>query len=163
MGPAEETTVTDGERAWYRGTGLAARALEGAALQLTLAEHYGTKFGDWRTFYERVEILRSVTLDGRETIVMRTVAKGGRGSTKFVDARTGELVGEYTFVDVPGAGLVGVRARYADFRDVLGARVPFRRTIEYATRLLGTWVIQIEDVEARAKPPGGAFDPLVAN
>ena len=88
---------------------------------------------------------------------MRTTPDGGHGSTKFISAKSGLLLGEDRLALVPGVGMVGLRVRYRDYRRIRGVRIPFRTTLNFASELIGRIVIQYDEIETGLDLPASTF------
>jgi len=65
----------------------------------------------------------------------------------MVDEATGRVVGVDSLVQIPGVGIVGVRTRYDDFRDVGGMVLPFKAVARFATPLIGRIVTAMDHAE----------------
>jgi len=89
-------------------------------------------------------------IDDREVnVVQATTAKGGTVTLCF-DQETGLLTRLVRFSTSP-VGRIVTRVDYADYRDVAGAKMPFKWTLSW---LNGRSIFEIESVQ-----PNAAIDP----
>lgn len=150
-GNVEEVRLVDG-RAFHRTNDAPFSELSGEDRERVVVSHPIARVSDWRENHASVEPLKAVVAGSRAVMLVRTVPHVGPGTTKLVDAETGELLGEDMFESVPGLGLLGLRLRFGDLRDVGGLRLPMRIVSEYATPLIGEIVTTYTDVALHADP-----------
>jgi hypothetical protein len=114
--------------------------------------------GDWRSDFKQARVLKRIDLNGTPAFVVHAIPEKGRHRLIFLDARTGLSLGYDEVHEFEGLGMVGCEVRFADYRDIEGVQIPFRRTVKYASPRLGTWTFQVDKLEAHVKP---ASDPFV--
>ncbi|HVS19167.1 MAG TPA: serine hydrolase domain-containing protein [Planctomycetota bacterium] len=135
---SEETELTSAQREWMR------------------VDHPASPFGDWRTWYGSIRVVRADERDGKATWIVKLTAAEGIEMTVWVDAATGDtLFEEY---DEPLRGALGVLhsvRSYSDFREFEGLRVPYRSTLE--DDFTGRTVFELEHLEARMDLAQDAF------
>lgn len=164
IGAAEEVVATAGGQAWTSSTSHGVTALEGQRLEQALLDRFSVRFGDWSEHYRAVEVLKRVRLGNDDVLLVRAVPLNGPGWTMFVHEESGMVVHVEGLTLVPGIGVVGLRTRYGDFREVEGMRLPFRIVDSYASSLLGRVVTTWEKAETGVEIPEAAFTrPKAAN
>ncbi len=164
IGAAEEVVATAGGRAWTSSTSHGVTALDGQRLEQALLDRFSVRFGDWSEHYQAVEVLKRVRLGNDVVLLVRAVPLNAPGWTMFVHEESGLVVHVEGLTLVPGIGVVGLRTRYGDFREVGGMRLPFRIVDSYASSLLGRVVTTWEKAETRVEIPQAAFTrPKAAN
>lgn len=72
------------------------------------------------------------------------------GASLIIDQQSGRLVGEKSLQYAPGAGFVGYKTTYGDFRDVEGMTLPFRIVSQASNAMIGKTTIEFDTVETNA-------------
>jgi hypothetical protein len=98
---------------------------------------------DARKILHGVSALPSETINGRQMYVVSGTPDGLREMRLYFDEQTGLLTRVLRYIEVP-LGFTPERIDYADYRDVDGVKIPFRRT--HATPS-GLSIIQIDTVQ----------------
>ena len=95
--------------------------LERARLEATMAFPAGLRqaFGQWR--------VGRTAIDGRDVQILQGTAAGLPPANLYFDA-SGLLVRMVRWTDTP-VGMVPTQVDYADYRDVAGVKIPFKRTV----------------------------------
>jgi hypothetical protein len=107
--------------------------------------------GDWRDEFGQASVLKRVELDGQPVFLVHSAPAQGRQRLVYLHAESGLTIGYDEVQDVPGIGLVGCEARFADYRDIEGVQIPFKATVKFPTPMLGTHTYQVEKIETRLK------------
>lgn len=145
-----ERAAWDGERAWY-GAPLGGDApvteLEGERAEATRTDHPLARFGDWRRWHPRMEVIQRLEREEGEVLVVRLGDASEPAPTRFVHWESGRLVHESSVVLADGLGRLGQQMSFGDFRDVEGMLLPHAIEIEYATPMLGTATMHTTEVE----------------
>ena len=123
------------------------------ARQMRLA-HPSVLFGDWRTYYDAVRVVRAGEFGGRRIYVVRLESAGLPPVIVSVDAETGDVLHEQRTVAIPGGGGLPMTTTYSDYRDVRGVRVPYRYV--ESNEQAGRTLYQVESVDV-----GVELDPNV--
>jgi photosynthetic reaction center cytochrome c subunit len=115
--------------------------LDGARLDAELSFPTGIKqvLGGWRVGYP-------ATIDDREVQVVQGTTAGGALATLYFDGETGLLSRVLRYASSP-VGRFPTQVDYADYRDVSGVKMPFRRTVIW---LGGQELIQLSEVQPNA-------------
>jgi hypothetical protein len=98
---------------------------------------------DARKILHGVSALPSETINGRQMYLVSGTPDGLREMRLYFDEQTGLLTRVLRYIEVP-LGFTPERIDYADYRDVDGVKIPFRRT--HATPS-GLSIIQIDTVQ----------------
>lgn len=167
FGTIRETVVRGRARAFGYNTSLGVSELEGAAREQLDLDSLPARFGDWRRFYEHIEVLKRVRQGERSALLVRVVPQEARGATLIVDEESGRVLVHDSLVQLPGLGVVGVRTQFGDFRQVAGMVLPHRSVAKFATPLVGSVVSTLDSVELGvevtdetfARPSPGASSP----
>lgn len=159
FGDTVESVGVDGERAWRHTVDGGTDELEGVMREQASLGRTVVLYGDWTAHYASVEVLKRARLEDRSVFVVRLVPHEAPGSTVFVDEATGVILRTDALTQIPGLGIVGVRAYYGDFRDVGGMRLPFESKARYANRFLGKVITRFESAETGLDMPEDAFSP----
>jgi len=160
-GGEPEATICNGARAGSLSSRGRLRELSGPQRDQVLQTRLAVVAGDWRRFFERLEVVARSRREDREVLFVR--AQGGEAPpcTLVVDARTGlpcEVLGT---LQLP-FGSMGRRTRLEDWRRVEGVWLPFRWVGSFAEESLGTATVQYERIETHVVPSPDAFE-LVAS
>jgi CubicO group peptidase (beta-lactamase class C family) len=159
----EILTVLDGNRAWTDSSMEMAplRELSGEELRQTQLEHPAVLFGDWRAYFDKVDVIRAGRVNDRAAYAVRLTAEGLPDRTVAVDAETGDVLRIDRIMILPGdIGRLPVTTTYGDFREVDGVRVPFR-SVE-TNEQMGRTVFETLGVEHDVELPAGTFAAAVA-
>jgi len=111
--------------------------LEGEQLENAAAGHPAQIFGDWRTAFDSVEVLRFADIEGVRTVALRLRRGTLPPMTAYVDPTTGDLLQIDSIEPNDAIGGIAVVSTFADYRDVGGARLPWKMTTrnEYSGRV----------------------------
>ena len=157
MSGQSETSIFDGEFAYYASTATPVEKLEGIrGTELRLDNHFA-RFGDWHQWHAQLEVIQKLERGGKELYLIRAGDSSAAASTFFVDANTGRVIGEDKVNLVPGMGLMGMRMRFADFRDVSGMLLPYKTQIKFANPMIGTVWTTISKMELGVELPEDTF------
>jgi hypothetical protein len=102
-------------------------------------------FGDWRTYYDAVRVVRAGELEGRRIYVVRLESAGLPPIVVSVDAPTGDVLREQRTVAIPVGGGLPITTTYSDYRDLRGTRVPYRYV--ESNEQTGRTIYQVESVD----------------
>lgn len=131
--------------------------LEGLEAELTAQRSPFLCFGDWRTSGVPFEVVQRLRHDDEDVILVRLGEPTRPAQTLYVDWNTGLVRRVDGMAFVEGAGRMGTRVKYDDFRDVGGALLPWRTDMELAHSLIGTIETVVEAVELGVETPAGFF------
>lgn len=151
--PMKMQSVVNGRRGWLATSGGTDETMTGAQLEQMRLGHPAILFGDWRRYYDSVEVVRSAELDGRKVYVVQLDSAGLPPALVSVDAQTGDILQVQQKI-VSAAGMLPSTTRYSDYREVGGQRVPHHMT----QTDMGTWIFEVERVEIGVEPPRGTFE-----
>lgn len=164
FGAIKQTIIANTGRAWSITYGQPTTELNGAAARQTTLESPIALLGDWRRFYQDVQVIARAdgqankTDDASKVYIVRAVPAEGNPTAFTVSVESGLLQSAQKVVTIPGLGPIGAVTRYSDYRDVGGVKMPFRLDTEYDTPLLGTSTIQFDKAETNVQTDPGAFD-----
>ncbi len=138
-------TAVNGDRAWTESSFASFDELHGKFLEQAKRDHPAALDGDWRDFYDSIQVLRSDNLDGQKVYVLRLERGDLPPVTIFVDSATGDVLKSIVVVIIEGGIGIPVTALYEDYREVHGVRIAFR-TIS-SNEQSGRVIIQGETIE----------------
>ena len=151
----DNTSVYDGRAGWIAAPlrpvavlALTGHALEGARLdaQLAFPAQIKQALGQRRAGFP-------ITIDDRDVQVVQGTTPGGMLATLYFDAESGFLVRQVRYAESP-VGRMPTQVDYADYRDVAGAKMPFKWTL---TWLDGKETVELADVQANAAVDAARF------
>jgi len=137
--------AVNGDRAWVESSFGPFDELHGKLLEQAKRGHPAAMFGDWRDFYDSIQMLRYDSLDGQEVYVLKLERGNLPPVTIFIDTTTGDVL-KSIVVSIQEGGIgIPVTTKYEDYREVHGVRIPFRMisSNEYSGRM----IIQCEAIE----------------
>ena len=105
--------------------------------------------GDWRGVFEHARVLKRDELDGQPVFLIHAAPERGRQRLIYLDTENGLTRGYDEVQDIPRLGAVGCEVRFANYREIEGGQIPFKRTVKYANPKLGTRIYQVEKIETR--------------
>lgn len=144
----QSVSVVDGERGWVESSSPLQpfTELTGEMFTQTLLEHPAVTFGDWRQYYDSVQVVRADQVNGRSVYLVRLESDGLPPKTLVIDSETGDILREQRVMILPaGMGSMPVTTTYEDYRDTPAGRAPFR-TIE-SNEAMGRTIYETESVE----------------
>jgi len=119
-------SVVNGDLAWVESAFGPFKELHGIFLAQAQQSHPYVMTGDWRDYFDSIEVLRADTLDGTDVYVMELKAEELPAMTVFVDAGTGDVLrSDIVAIQEGGIG-IPVTVRSEDFREEYGIRQPAR-------------------------------------
>ncbi|MFC1964424.1 hypothetical protein ACFLWG_00235, partial [Chloroflexota bacterium] len=137
--------AVNGDRAWVESSFGPFDELYGTFLEQAKRGHPSSDFGDWRDFYDSIQVLRSDKLDEQEVYVLKLSRGDLPPATIYVDSITGDVLrSEVVALQEGGIG-IPIIARLEDYRDVYGVRIPFRMISE--NEASGRTIVQYESIE----------------
>ena len=151
----DSVSTYDGTNGWIaaadklmRVLPLAGGDLEGAKMDASLSFPSRIKQDfQWRTGFP------SVSIDDRPVQVIQNAARGATGAKLYFDSESGLLVRQVRFVDT-AVGVIPTQIDYSDYRDVAGAKVPFRRVITWTD---GRSTIELNEVQPNVRIDASRF------
>jgi len=130
---------------------LCGRFYEQARLQ-----HPAALFGDWRAFFETMEVTEEKEQNGRRVYILKLTARDVPPYTATVDAETGDLLSANTRWMRPGSDAQMAEIFiFEDYRGLHGLRIPFKITT--INPYHGRIVMQFESLETRLDPDEAIF------
>jgi CubicO group peptidase (beta-lactamase class C family) len=138
-------TAINGNRGRVDGLSLSFMDLDASLVEQTRLLQLRVLAGDWRRYFDSVAVLRRDLLNGTPIYVVELRKKGLPNVTLQVDAKTGDVLEWATALITPALGSLPTIARFEDYRDVDGMRLPFRQ-IE-SNDQTGRTVYQFETIE----------------
>jgi len=116
----------NGDQAWVESSFGPFDELHSDLLEQVKRGHPYTMTGDWRDYYDSIQVLRSDILAGRKVYVLDFKWGNLPIVTMFVDSETGDVLKSTVVIMTEGDIGIPVTTLYEDFREVFGIRVPFR-------------------------------------
>ncbi len=147
IGAYSETVVKNEGRVWSDNSTTGVEELEGPRRDQALLDRFSVRYGDWTRHYESVEVLKRIQAGDDSVLLVRVVPHEAPGETIFVHETEGLIPRIDRLVQIPGVGMIGVRTRFGDFRDVGGMQVPFSAVSKFAHPLIGIVETTLEKAE----------------
>ena len=123
----------------------------------TILARLAVLMGDWRQHYQRLEVIRCIQLEGKDTYVVRATAREAPATTYLVDAESGLTIQSLTLRKTP-LGFAGETTQYGDYRDIEGVKIPFRWTVSSPSPLGGDVVLQYDTIDTHLTVDDRVFD-----
>lgn len=157
-GAADNVRVFDGQSAWNTSTGtlmpipvvpLTAGELEGAKLEAALSFPGQIKqlLKDWRSGFP------STAIDGRPVDIVQAMMADNTPAKFYFDRETGLLVRLVRYTNTR-LGFNPTQIDYADYRTVLGVKIPFKMTTTWTD---GQSVIALSELQANVPIDAARF------
>jgi CubicO group peptidase (beta-lactamase class C family) len=138
-------TVVNGDRAWVESSFGPFKELRGQLLAQAKIGHPYVMTGDWRDYFDSIEVIRADILDDKEVYVVELTAGDLPTMTVFVDTITGDvLLSKIISIQEGGIG-IPVTTRSENFREVYGIRVPSRSIA--SNEQTGRTIVEDETIE----------------
>ena len=138
------STVARGEEAWGYDPMRGYSALMGDELVHVAVGHPNAVEGDWRNYFDAIEVIGSEELDGRPVHVVRLKQGELPSRTYRVDAETGDVL-RVNLVTIFRTARVPMTFSYSNFQEQGGARRAMR--IEFESEESGRIVLTFDQVE----------------
>jgi len=119
-------TALNGDQAWAESSFGPFDELRGKFLEQAKRGHPLAMDGDWRDFYDSIQVLRSDNLDGQEVYVLELERGDLPPVTVFVDIATGDILKSIVVAIQEGGIGIPITTLYEDYREVNGVRISFR-------------------------------------
>lgn len=132
--------------------------VEGQMAEQMRVDHDFARFGDWKRWHPRLEVIQQLARAGKTLLLVRAGDASAPARTFFVDAETGRMLGEDNVLLVEGVGMLGQRLRYDDFRDVAGMTLPFSIKARFSNPMFGTSESTLTGFELGVELPEGFFE-----
>jgi CubicO group peptidase (beta-lactamase class C family) len=147
-------SVVAGDRGWSASSFDPTQELKGKYLHGSQRMHPLIIAADWREIADDISVQGVKQYDGRAHYAVR-VKFDDLKSTVYIDVETGLITGEDLVIVTPGIGNLPMTARYSEYRDVSGVKLPAR--IEIKNDFHGKTVIQFDDFDLNVELPDDAF------
>jgi photosynthetic reaction center cytochrome c subunit len=149
----DSSTFFDGQSAWFTGPDRPARRLEGDELEAARQDadlHFAINI---RKIFPELRVEYPEVVNGQATYTLVGVREGHPKTKLYFDKRSGLLVRLERYADSP-LGLHPSRIDYADYREVNGVQLPFRRRLSGPT---GTSTIELKQIRQNVPIPPKSF------
>jgi hypothetical protein len=148
--------VVAGKRAWLRTKSSPVQEMPEAKARAGRLAGWLLASGDWRDEFKQARVLKRIELDGKPVFIVHAAPEKGWQRLIYLDAKNGLTLGYDELQEHP-AGLVGYEVRFADYREIEGVQIPFRRTGKYSEKKLSTRTFQVEKIETHLKLDNDPF------
>jgi hypothetical protein len=136
------------ERAAMANTVFVFQELYGRFYEQARLQHPSALFGDWREFFETMEVTEEKEQNGRKVYILKLTARDVPPYTVTVDAETGDLLRANTqWMRVGTEAQMVEIFLYEDYREMHGLRVPFKITT--INPYHGRIVMQYDELETQ--------------
>jgi hypothetical protein len=158
----DTTTTFDGTMGWIAGPArerpvqvvdMTGGDLDGAKLDgdLFFPARIKQALTEWRTLFP-------TTIDDKDVLIIQGTLNGRYPIDLYFDAKTHLLLRSLRFADSP-VGLAPTQVDYADYRDVNGIKIPFKRTVYW---LDGRTISEVSDVQLNVTVDAARFGKPLA-
>jgi len=147
--------AVNGDRAWVESSFAPFDELHGQLLEQARQGHPASIFGDWRDFFDDIQLLRTDDLEGQEVYVLKLGSGDLPPITVFVDAASGDVLRSTIVVLQEGGIGIPVTTRYEDYREMHGVRMPLR--IISDNEHSGRVIMEYESIEVNLDIDDGFF------
>ena len=138
-------TAVNGDQVWVESSFGPFDELHGKRMEQAKLGHPSVEVGDWREFYDSIQVLRSENLNGEKVYIVKLERGDLPPETIFVDADTGDILKSVVIAIQEGGIGIPITTQYEDFREVHGLRIPFRAIS--SNEQSGRTIIQYETIE----------------
>jgi len=138
-------TALNGDQVWIESSFGPFDELRGQLLEQAKRDHPEAMDGDWRDFYDSMQVLCSDNLDGQEVYVLELERGDLLPVTIFVDAANGDILKSVVVVLQEGGIGIPITTLYEDYREVNGVRMSFRAIS--SNEHSGQVIVQAEAIE----------------
>lgn len=138
-------TAVNGDHAWVESSFAPFDELHGTLLEQAKLGHPAVEEGDWREFYDSIQVLRADTFNGQEVYVLELSHGELPPETIFVDADTGYILKSVVVVMQEGGIGIPVTTLYEDYREVDGIYMSFRSVS--SNEQTGRTIVQWNNIE----------------
>ena len=147
----------DGEHVRYSSSTQPVAELDGMRAEQVRRGSSLVRLGDWRHWFDHVEVIQRVELEGREMFLVRAGDTSAPGRTYYVEGETGIVRRELSMTFVETLGRLGQRLTFGDYRDVAGMQLPHKTTLELAYELIGPIVTTVTSSKVGVELSEDAF------
>lgn len=159
LGEALGEVAFDGSELRLRADGKAIQTfVEGPAAELLRNGNPWARFCDPLHWHGSAEIVQRIERGGNPIVLLRLGDPEGPATTLYVHEESGRLVRVDGMTHIEGAGRLGQRLTFGDYRDVEGVSWPHRTDFELATPLIGTMTMEVESIEFGVQLEEGWFE-----
>ena len=151
----DSVTGFDGQRGWMSVPGRTAHmmsAAENESAHLDADLHFPVHV---KTLYSKFTVKSGEKIDGHDTYLVEGHEEGRPPLRLYFDTQTGLLLRMIRYAQTP-LGLNPTQIDYADYREVVGVKVPFRWTV---TRPGNRFTIQVEEMKHNVPVDDAKFTP----
>lgn len=148
-------TAVNGNQAWVQSSFEPFDELHGARLEQAKLGHPSVETGDWREFYDSIQVLLSDNLSGQKVYVPQLTSGDLPPETIFIDADTGDILKSVVIAIQEGGIGIPITTQYEDFREVHGLRIPFRAIS--SNEQSGRTIIQYDAIDVNLDIDDGFF------
>ncbi len=110
---------------------------------------------DWRSVFDKVEIIRMDKVDDRDVVVMELSAPESVRCTAFVDRENGRPLKFVYQIPVPNVGSIETTETFSDWREIGGVMIPWQWESDSA--IFGKTTVTVQNVETKIDLPPDAF------
>lgn len=152
-----EHAAFDGKLSRYESSTVPVQVLEGLREDQQRLDNYFARFGDWHQWHEKMEVIQALERGGKSIYLVRAGDLARPAATYFVDAESGRVLGEDKVMLMDGMGMMGMRIRFEDFRDVSGMLLPYKTQIKFSNPMIGSIYSTVTSIDLGVELPVGLF------
>ena len=138
-------TAVNGVQAWVESSFGPFDELHGKLLEQAKMGHPAVMDGDWRDYYDSIQVLRSDNLNGQKVYILQLKHGDLPPETIFIDAASGDILKSVVVAIQEGGIGIPITILYEDYREVHGFRMPFQAIS--SNEQSGRTIIQYETIE----------------
>jgi len=138
-------TAVNGDQAWVESSFGPFDELHGKLLEQAKMGHPVVMDGDWRDYYDSIQVLRSDNLNGQKVYILQLKHGDLPPETIFIDAASGDILKSVVVAIQEGGIGIPITILYEDYREVHGFRMPFQAIS--SNEQSGRTIIQYETIK----------------
>lgn len=143
-----ERVTVDGPEVWYESTMEPLAQLVGERAAFVRRDQPLARYGDWSRWHAtKPEVIQKIMGDGRDIYLVRMGGTDAPTTTLYVEYESGLVRMEDGLTIMGGAGRIGYRTKFEDFREIEGMRLPFVTRSEVPHPAIGTITTTITGFE----------------
>ncbi len=147
IGNEFEYASFDGQQSWYHSRAKPRAKRDGVIGDQIRLDHHFARFGNLLEWHPQLHVVQKLHRANKDLLLVRTNTTSAAARTLFVDANTGQMLGEDNVVLLEGLGLMGQRLRFNDFREIEGMLLPYELQLRFSNKMIGTLKSKVTNVE----------------
>lgn len=157
IGPEFENVAFDGSRSWYHSRLKPLAEVSGLQAEQARLDNHFARFSRLLDWHPKLHVVQKLHRANKDLLLVRTNTTSAPARTLFIDAASGQVLGEDNVPVLDSLGRMGQRLRFNDFREIEGMLLPYQMQIRYSNKMIGTLKVEVTDVGFGADLAEGFF------